>query len=426
MTIPVAEPGWTMWMVSHFHYDPVWWNTQAQYTDGLGRADRARLGAAGVPATGFDLVRPHLETARRDPDYKFVLAEIDYLKPYWDALPADRADLRGCSPRAGGARRRHLQRAEHQPHRAPSRRSATSSTAIGYQRDVLGGDPRDRLAARRVRARPAVPRAGGRRRADLVVVGARPVPPVGADRRPTAGYGDPRVMQFPSEFEWLSPTGAGCSPHYMPAHYSAGWRMDSPPTWPRPRQAVYELFRPLQPVAATRNVLLPVGTDHITAGQWVTEIHRDWNARYVWPRFVCALPREFFAAVRAELPRAAGAPVAADPRHEPGLHRQGRLLHRHQAGPAGRRGRVADAERLATLAALHGARFPHAAARQGLAAAGLRRPPRRDHRHRVRPGLPGPAGRLAGGARPPAAPCSTPPRRHLAVAGGHRRRPAPR
>src|SRR3954462_5043463 len=30
--IVVAEPGWTVWMVSHFHYDPVWWNTQAAYT----------------------------------------------------------------------------------------------------------------------------------------------------------------------------------------------------------------------------------------------------------------------------------------------------------------------------------------------------------------------------------------------------------
>ena len=28
----VAEPGWTMYMISHFHYDPVWWNTQAAYT----------------------------------------------------------------------------------------------------------------------------------------------------------------------------------------------------------------------------------------------------------------------------------------------------------------------------------------------------------------------------------------------------------
>ena len=31
--ISVAEPGWTMWMVSHFHYDPVWWNTQGQFTE---------------------------------------------------------------------------------------------------------------------------------------------------------------------------------------------------------------------------------------------------------------------------------------------------------------------------------------------------------------------------------------------------------
>ena len=32
VTITVAEPGWTMYLVSHFHYDPVWWNTQAGYT----------------------------------------------------------------------------------------------------------------------------------------------------------------------------------------------------------------------------------------------------------------------------------------------------------------------------------------------------------------------------------------------------------
>ena len=31
--------------------------------------------------TGFALVEAHLDTARRDPDYKFVLAEVDYLKP---------------------------------------------------------------------------------------------------------------------------------------------------------------------------------------------------------------------------------------------------------------------------------------------------------------------------------------------------------
>ncbi|PRC49461.1 hypothetical protein C6A85_74595, partial [Mycobacterium sp. ITM-2017-0098] len=65
--------------------------------------------------------------------------------------------------------------------------------------------------------------------------------------------------------------------------------------------ATYELFRGMKKVALTRNVLLPVGTDYTPPNKWVTDIHRDWNARYTWPRFVCALPREFFAAVRAEL-----------------------------------------------------------------------------------------------------------------------------
>jgi alpha-mannosidase len=89
-TFTVAEPGWTMFMINHFHYDPVWWNTQGAYTsvwteDPPGRCRQTH---------GFELVRTHLEMARRDPDYKFVLAEVDYLKPYWDTHPEDRADLR--------------------------------------------------------------------------------------------------------------------------------------------------------------------------------------------------------------------------------------------------------------------------------------------------------------------------------------------
>ena len=49
----VAEPGWTMFMVSHFHYDPVWWNTQAAYTS-LWTEEPAR--PAARQTAGFDLV----------------------------------------------------------------------------------------------------------------------------------------------------------------------------------------------------------------------------------------------------------------------------------------------------------------------------------------------------------------------------------
>ena len=64
--ITVAEPGWTMWMVSHFHYDPVWWNTQGQFTADLAAASgRRRLDArgedrvrAGQAPSGRGQVRP--------------------------------------------------------------------------------------------------------------------------------------------------------------------------------------------------------------------------------------------------------------------------------------------------------------------------------------------------------------------------------
>src|SRR6266851_4490826 len=91
--IRVAETGWTMWMVSHFHYDPVWWDTQGEFTESR-LVLPGKDGSLPEVRTAFELVALHLDEARRDPDYKFVLAEIDYLKPYLDIHPGDRADLR--------------------------------------------------------------------------------------------------------------------------------------------------------------------------------------------------------------------------------------------------------------------------------------------------------------------------------------------
>ena len=142
-----AEPGWTMFMVSHFHYDPVWWNTQAAYTSVWTEEPPGRC----RQTNGFELVSAHLEMARREPEYKFVLAEVDYLKPFWDTHPEDRADLRRLI--ADGPRRdhgRHLQRAEHQPDQSgdcdPELRARHRLSARR-----AGCRPRHGVAARRVR-----------------------------------------------------------------------------------------------------------------------------------------------------------------------------------------------------------------------------------------------------------------------------------
>ncbi|GAA4224988.1 alpha-mannosidase [Streptosporangium album] len=361
--LTVAEPGWTVWMVPHFHYDPVWWNTQAAYTatwDASGEVAQRFRG--DYQQAGFDLMRAHLDTARRDPDYRFVLAEVDYLKPYWDAHPRDRAHLRrlmkeGRVELMGGT------------YNEPSTNlTGAESTirnlvhGIGFQRDVMGGDPATAWQLDVFGHDPQFP--GLIAEAGLTSSSWARGPyhqwgPMltGRDRE-LHGWGDPSTMQFPAEFEWLSPSGKGVLTHYMPAHYSAGWWMDQAADLAGAEAAVYELFLLLKKVAATRNLLLPVGTDYTPPNKWVTEIHRDWNSRYLWPRFVCALPKEFFAAVRAEL--AAPSPQTRD-MNPIYTGKDVSFIDTKQAQRYAEN-LLVDAEKFATLAAVAtGARYPHAA-----------------------------------------------------------------
>ncbi|WP_319435051.1 NEW3 domain-containing protein [Mycobacterium sp. RTGN5] len=296
----VAEPGWTMYMISHFHYDPVWWNTQGAYTSLWTEQPPGRA----RQTNGFALVAAHLEMARRDADYKFVLAEVDYLKPYFDTHPEDRADLRrfiadGRVEVMGGT------------YNEPNTNLVGAETAIrnfvhgvGYQRDVLGADPATAWQLDVFGHDPQFPGMA----ADAGLTSSSWARGPHHQWGPMADNGDPKRMQFRSEFEWIAPSGLGLLTHYMPAHYSAGWWMDSAASLEEAEQATYQLFADLKSVALTRNVLLPVGTDYTPPNAWVTEIHRDWNARYSWPRFVCALPSEFFTAVRAETAQRGVAP----------------------------------------------------------------------------------------------------------------------
>ena len=84
----------------------------------------------------------HLEMARREPVYKFVLAEVDYLKPYFDAHPEDRADLlrfiaEGRVEVMGGT--------YNEPNTnltGPETSIRNFVHGIGFQRDVLGASIR--------------------------------------------------------------------------------------------------------------------------------------------------------------------------------------------------------------------------------------------------------------------------------------------
>lgn len=349
----VAEPGWTMFMVSHFHYDPVWWNTQGAYTSRWAQDPPGRT----RQTNGFELVHAHLELARRDPDYKFVLAEVDYLKPYWDTRPEDRADLRRF---LAEGRVEVLGGAYNEPNTnltGPETTIRNLVHGIGFQRAVLGADPATAWQLDVFGHDPQFPGMA----ADAGLTSSSWARGPHHQWGPAHG-GDLDRMQFCSEFEWIAPSGRGLLTHYMPAHYSAGWWMDSSATLAEAEEATYALFTQLKTVALTRNVLLPVGTDYTPPNKWVTAIHRDWAARYSWPRFVCALPREFFAAVRAELTRRGAVPSPQTRDMNPiYTGKDVSYIDTKQANRAAENA-VLGAERFAVFAALAtGAEYPQAA-----------------------------------------------------------------
>ncbi|MFB9906719.1 glycoside hydrolase family 38 N-terminal domain-containing protein [Allokutzneria oryzae] len=299
--LTVAEPGWTVHMVSHFHYDPVWWNTQAAYTTAWDALDFPGSPRSAYQLAGFDLVRAHLDLALREPEYKFVLAEVDYLKPYWDAFPGDRDVLRRL---IAEDRVEIMGGTYNEPNTnlcSPESAIRNFVHGIGFQRHVLGADPRTAWQLDVFGHDPAFPGMAADAGLSSSSWARGPFHQWGPMETRDGVKGDPGRMQFPSEFEWISPSGRGLLTSYMADHYSAGWWMDSAPSLDEAEAAVLTLFQGLKKVATTRNVLLPVGTDYTPPNKWITRIHRDWGSRYTWPRFVCALPKEFFAAVRAEL-----------------------------------------------------------------------------------------------------------------------------
>ncbi|GAA0380361.1 alpha-mannosidase [Acrocarpospora corrugata] len=364
-TLTVAEPGWTVFLVSHFHYDPVWWNTQAGYASEWDALPDAQGDRMSFQFTAFQLIDAHLELARRDPDYRFVLAEVDYLKPYWDAFPENREIIGNL---VDEGRLEIMGGTYNEPNSNLTGAETTIRNAVygvGFQRDILGGAPATAWQLDSFGHDPQFPGL----MADAGLTSSAwargpfhqwgPMLQMGTYDTP---HGDPSGMQFRSEFEWISPSGRGLLTHYMAAHYSAGWSMDSAQTLPDAEESVYGLFLRMKTVAATRNVLVPVGTDYSPPNKWLTEIHRDWNARYAWPKFLCALPRDFFTSVSAELAET-GARLSPQSRDMNPIYtgKDVSYIDTKQAQRAAEN-ELLDAEKFAALACLAGdAAYPEAA-----------------------------------------------------------------
>jgi alpha-mannosidase len=355
--VVVREPGWRMLMVAHFHYDPVWWNTQAGYTSGWDELLWAQDKRDSFQHTGLVLVEAHLQRARVDPRYKFVLAEVDYLKPFWDLYPDRRAELKalleaGRLEIVGGT------------YNEPNTNLTGAETGIraavygmGFQRDVMGADPRSAWQLDVFGHDPQFPGIMAECGLDSSAWARGPFHQWGPHRH----TGSNSWMQFPSEFEWVAPNGRGLLTSYMPNHYSSGWELERATSLEGSMWRAYELFSDLADVAATQVTLLPVGTDYTPPSRFISDVAETWGARYAWPRFEVGLPREFFAAVREELSRRG---VAASPQsRDMNPIYTGKDVSFIDTKQAQRLAecKLADAETMAALAHVLGTAVPHRA-----------------------------------------------------------------
>jgi hypothetical protein len=120
----------------------------------------------------------------------------------------------------------------------------------------------------------------------------------------------------------------------------------------------YELLEDLAKVAATKVTLLPVGTDYTPPSRWVTDVAREWARRYAWPRFEVGLPREFFAAVRAEMAEQGRAPSPQTRDMNPVYTGKDVSFIDTKQAQRLAESTIADAETLAAFAGLLGAPLP--------------------------------------------------------------------
>lgn len=364
-SVPRPETGWVLHLVPGFHFDPVWWNTQANYTEA-----GARMGTDVAP--GHTLVGEYMEACSNDPRLRVALHDLPYLKTFLEARPWARAELerlvrRGQVALVGGTYDEvssTLVSAEAIARNAIygslfQRRVLPGTGRVFWQCDVFGHDP----------GFPSLMAGSGHTGGAFA-------------RGPFHQWGAARQqVNFPSEFAWTGPDGRSILTHYMTGHYGYGYgkltaaavsfatasgsaasfatASDSMAGLADWEAAVAGVFEDLRRPALTHHVLVPLQADFARPIPGLAALVEAWNDRYLSPQVEISTPDRFFAAVRAEVelrhlavpvvtrdmnPIYTGCPVSfADLKT---AERECETVLR-------------DAEILATLASLEGARFPH-------------------------------------------------------------------
>lgn len=280
---------WEIHLVPHFHYDPVWWNTQRNYVEFDARS-------------AFNLINSYLDIAAAG-GCSFVLQQVPYTKPYWDTFPHRREEIRRLirEDRCGmaGALYNEAQTTLIGPEttlRAITygtlyhRRQWKAEQLNAWMLDVFGHDPNfPQFLSRAGYATVAYARGPYKR--------CWGIP---ADR-----------LSFPVEHWWTAPDGSRVLARLLePESYTLG---DSLRHFDNPEEAWWltaDLFERASRYTLAHVQIWPIGGDFSEPIPWLHDLAAKWNQVHLSPKIYCSTPAAFFDALTQALDALPVAPPA--------------------------------------------------------------------------------------------------------------------
>ncbi len=275
VTLPRTDHDWEIHIVSHFHYDPVWWNTQANYVEFDQRS-------------AFNLIEQYMRVAEKDSDFTFVLEQVPYTKPYWDTFCHRREGLRSLIEQGRcevvGVLYNEPQTTLTGPEATARnicygieyhRRAWGAEPASAWMLDVFGHDPNfAQMLARAGRGQVAYARGPYKR--------CWGIP---ADR-----------LGFPVDYWWVSPDGSRVLARLLePGSYGLGSSLRG---YEGPDEAWWELadlFENAADYSAAHLQIWTLGGDFAPPVPWLGELARRWNDRHLSPKVYLSVPQRFFS-----------------------------------------------------------------------------------------------------------------------------------
>jgi alpha-mannosidase len=273
------KPDLKIFIVTHFHYDPVWISKRGQ----IEYAEKA-----------IDLVKQYIEMCKIYPYWTFVLHELSYLKPFWDFYPEYREEIRNLIKNknleiVGGS--------YNQPDQA-------NPFGEGLIRNFIYGRAFQKKLQEDIKSGWQID-----------CFGHTPQYPQLLKKSGISSFtflrGGPKG--HPSDFYWMAPDGTSIYSYDLGGPREAlsetisefGKKFQNQNITPTlikkaEEELLPKLLEKLKTLFSTRNIFIPAGDDFSPPLKELSLLSSYVNSKYLSPQIIFITPKQFFEIVEKE------------------------------------------------------------------------------------------------------------------------------